>query len=46
MDSWDACLRDELQLGPTPNAPAAGRDFVRQVCEYWQLALPDVSVTE
>lgn len=34
-------LRDELLLAPTPTAPAAARAFVKQVCHYWQLALPD-----
>jgi anti-sigma regulatory factor (Ser/Thr protein kinase)/anti-anti-sigma regulatory factor len=39
-------LRDELRLAPTPNAPATARAFVRQVCEYWRLALPDGTVAE
>jgi anti-anti-sigma regulatory factor/anti-sigma regulatory factor (Ser/Thr protein kinase) len=34
-------LRDELLLAPTPTAAAVGRAFVRDVCLYWQLALPD-----
>jgi anti-anti-sigma factor len=34
-------LRDELPLAPTPTAAAAARAFVRNVCQYWQLALPD-----
>ena len=34
-------LRDELPLAPTPTAAAAARAFVREVCQYWQLALPD-----
>jgi anti-sigma regulatory factor (Ser/Thr protein kinase)/anti-anti-sigma regulatory factor len=39
-------LRDELLLAPTPTAPAAARTFVRQVCRYWELALPDATVME
>jgi anti-sigma regulatory factor (Ser/Thr protein kinase)/anti-anti-sigma regulatory factor len=39
-------LRDELLLAPTPTAAAAARAFVREVCEYWQLALPDASVMD
>jgi anti-sigma regulatory factor (Ser/Thr protein kinase)/anti-anti-sigma regulatory factor len=39
-------LRDELRLAPTPTAPAAARFFVREVCDYWQPALPDAAVTE
>jgi anti-sigma regulatory factor (Ser/Thr protein kinase)/anti-anti-sigma regulatory factor len=39
-------LRDELRLAPTPTAPAAARAFVREVCQYWQLALPDNTVME
>ena len=34
-------LRDELPLAPTPTAAGTARAFVRQVCQYWQLALPD-----
>jgi len=34
-------LCDELLLGPTPTAAAVARVFVRDVCRYWQLALPD-----
>jgi anti-anti-sigma regulatory factor/anti-sigma regulatory factor (Ser/Thr protein kinase) len=37
-------LRDELLLAPTPTAAAAARAFVREVCQYWQLALPDESL--
>jgi anti-anti-sigma factor len=37
-------LRDELLLAATPTAPAAARAFVQQVCDYWQLALPDKSL--
>jgi anti-sigma regulatory factor (Ser/Thr protein kinase)/anti-anti-sigma regulatory factor len=39
-------LRDELLLAPTPTATAAARAFVREVCEYWQLALPDATVVD
>jgi anti-sigma regulatory factor (Ser/Thr protein kinase)/anti-anti-sigma regulatory factor len=39
-------LRDELRLAPTPTAPAAARAFVREVCEYWQLAIPDATVMD
>jgi anti-sigma regulatory factor (Ser/Thr protein kinase)/anti-anti-sigma regulatory factor len=39
-------LRDELRLAPTPTAPAAARAFVREVCRYWQLALPDATVMD
>ena len=39
-------LRDELRLAPTPNAAPAARAFVREVCRYWQLALPDATVME
>lgn len=37
-------LRDELRLAPTMTAPAAARLYVRDVLQYWQLALsgPDV----
>ena len=37
-------LRDELHLAPTSTAPAAARMYVRDVLQYWQLALsgPDV----
>ena len=34
-------LRDELLLAPIPTAAAVARVFVRDVCQYWQLALPD-----
>jgi anti-anti-sigma regulatory factor/anti-sigma regulatory factor (Ser/Thr protein kinase) len=34
-------LQDELVLAPIPTAAAAARAFVREVCQYWQLALPD-----
>jgi anti-anti-sigma regulatory factor/anti-sigma regulatory factor (Ser/Thr protein kinase) len=39
-------LRDELLLAPTPTAAAAARAFVRQVCQYWQLALPDATLCD
>jgi anti-anti-sigma regulatory factor/anti-sigma regulatory factor (Ser/Thr protein kinase) len=39
-------LRDELRLAPTPTAAAAARAFVREVCRYWQIALPDATVTD
>jgi anti-sigma regulatory factor (Ser/Thr protein kinase)/anti-anti-sigma regulatory factor len=39
-------LRDELRLAPTPTAPAAARAFVREVCGYWQLAIPDATVMD
>lgn len=34
-------LRDGTVLAPAPTAPAAARRFVRDLCHYWQLALPD-----
>jgi anti-anti-sigma regulatory factor/anti-sigma regulatory factor (Ser/Thr protein kinase) len=34
-------LRDELRLAPTATAPAAARLYVRDMLEYWRLALPD-----
>jgi anti-anti-sigma factor len=39
-------LRDELRLAPTPTAAAAARAFVRDVLDYWQLALPDTTLVE
>lgn len=39
-------LREELRLPPSPTATAAARTFVREVCRYWQLALPDATVME
>jgi anti-anti-sigma factor len=39
-------LREELMLAPTPTAAAAARAFVRQVCRYWELALPDATVVQ
>lgn len=49
QDALDAALarppylRDELVLAPIPTAAAAARAFVREVCRYWQLALPDTT---
>ena len=39
-------LRDELVLAPIPTAAAAARAFVREVCRYWQLALPDNTLVD
>jgi hypothetical protein len=39
-------LRDELLLAPTPTAAAVARAFVRKVCRYWELALPDGTVMD
>jgi anti-anti-sigma factor len=39
-------LRDELSLAPTTTAPAAARLYVRDVLQYWRLALPDQDVIE
>lgn len=39
-------LRDELRLAPTATAPAAARLYVRDVLEYWRLALPDDDVID
>ena len=39
-------LYDELLLAPTPTAAAAARAHVRDVLDYWQLALPDTSVLQ
>jgi anti-anti-sigma regulatory factor/anti-sigma regulatory factor (Ser/Thr protein kinase) len=39
-------LRDELVLAPIPTAAAAARAFVREVCQYWQLALPDNTLVD
>ena len=33
-------LRDELRLAATATAPAAARIYVRDVLQYWRLALP------
>jgi anti-anti-sigma regulatory factor/anti-sigma regulatory factor (Ser/Thr protein kinase) len=41
-----AYLRDELRLAPTATAPAAARLYVRDVLEYWRLALPDDDVID
>jgi anti-anti-sigma regulatory factor/anti-sigma regulatory factor (Ser/Thr protein kinase) len=37
-------LRDELRLAPTATAPAAARLYVRDVLQFWRLALPDEEV--
>ena len=39
-------LRDELRLAPTATAPAAARQYVRDVLEYWRLALPGDGVID
>jgi anti-anti-sigma regulatory factor/anti-sigma regulatory factor (Ser/Thr protein kinase) len=39
-------LQDELVLAPSPTAPATARTFVREVCQYWQLALPDTTLVD
>ena len=39
-------LRDELRLAPTATAAAAARLYVRDVLEYWRLALPDGEVVD
>ena len=39
-------LRDELRLAPTATAPAAARLYVRDVLQYWRLALPDGEVVD
>jgi anti-anti-sigma factor len=39
-------LRDELSLAPTATAPAAARLYVRDVLQYWRLALPDQDVID
>jgi anti-anti-sigma factor len=39
-------LRDELRLAPTATAPAAARLYVRDVLQYWRLALPDEDVID
>jgi anti-anti-sigma regulatory factor/anti-sigma regulatory factor (Ser/Thr protein kinase) len=39
-------LRDELRLAPTVTAPAAARLYVRDVLEYWRLALPGDDVID
>jgi anti-anti-sigma factor len=39
-------LRDELPLAPTATAPAAARLYVRDVLQYWRLALPDQEVID
>ena len=39
-------LRDELRLAPTGTAPAAARLYVRDVLQYWRLALPGQDVID
>jgi anti-anti-sigma factor len=39
-------LRDQLRLAPTATAPAAARLYVRDVLQYWRLALPDEDVID
>ena len=39
-------LRDELRLAPTATAPAAARIYVRDVLQYWRLALPGQDVVD
>jgi anti-anti-sigma factor len=39
-------LRDELVLAPIRTSPAVARAFVREVCRYWQLALPDNTLVD
>jgi anti-anti-sigma regulatory factor len=39
-------LTERLRLAPTPTAQAAARQFVRDVCDYWQPALPDEDVAD
>jgi anti-anti-sigma regulatory factor/anti-sigma regulatory factor (Ser/Thr protein kinase) len=39
-------LRDELRLAPTATAPAAARLYVRDVLQYWRLALPGQGVID
>jgi anti-anti-sigma regulatory factor/anti-sigma regulatory factor (Ser/Thr protein kinase) len=39
-------LVEQLRLAPTPTAPSAARRFVRDVCDYWQPALPGEDVAD
>ena len=39
-------LSDELPLAPTATAPAAARLYVRDVLQYWRLALPGHDVID
>jgi anti-anti-sigma factor len=39
-------LWEDVGLAPTTSAPAAAREFVRDLCRYWKLALPGKDVTE
>jgi anti-sigma regulatory factor (Ser/Thr protein kinase) len=39
-------LRDQLRLTASATAPAAARLYVRDVLQYWRLALPDQDVID
>jgi anti-anti-sigma regulatory factor/anti-sigma regulatory factor (Ser/Thr protein kinase) len=39
-------LKDDLRLAPTATAPAAARLYVRDVLQYWRLALPGQDVID
>ena len=39
-------LRDELILAPIRTTPTVARAFVRQTCQYWELALPGATVVD
>ena len=39
-------LKDDLRLAPTATAPAAARLYVRDVLQYWRLALPGRDVID
>ena len=39
-------LKDELRLAPTSTAPAAARLYVRDVLQYWRLALSGPEVVD
>jgi anti-anti-sigma regulatory factor/anti-sigma regulatory factor (Ser/Thr protein kinase) len=39
-------LKDELRLAPTATAPPAARLYVRDVLQYWRLALPGQEVID
>jgi anti-anti-sigma regulatory factor len=41
-----AYLAEQLRLAPTLTAPEAARRFVRDVCDYWQPALPGEGVAD
>jgi anti-anti-sigma regulatory factor/anti-sigma regulatory factor (Ser/Thr protein kinase) len=44
--AWPPYLKDELRLAPTATAPAAARLYVRDVLQYWRLALPGQDVID